>query len=481
MAKDNNLKDFLTDVADSIRRKKGTTDKINPQDFSNEIENIETGIQGVSVEDVIGIGKTLILGENIEPNYIKVGSIDKSINIQGVGNNLAINGENTQVLVLNGSITGENFNPENIKKDVNIFGLIGTYEDNAIEGVTEENGIIYIRENSSNAKIYLGSENNIKDIDIVKNQVNVRLYSNNSKTVCYGSNTQIEMMGTQKAVATNLSPQNIKKGVNVLGHIGTFEGGTDTSDATATANDILLGKTAYGKEGRMVGAIETYDGASDVGEVTPNTLKKLLDNTKSCYYLFNNYKGDNLSDLIQYNDTENVKKFSYTFQQCKATTFPKIDTSNGEEMDYFYMGCGEAIELPQVNTIKATTLSTIYRACVKVKKVDLTHYNSSNTNYSYYSFAYCYQLKAVIIRSFGVGYVLNNNAFTGAYRMLGTTDSTENPNGEQGYVYVPRDMITTLQNETNWSTLQFRALEDYTKDGTTTGEFDDEKAGITYE
>lgn len=41
MAKNDNLKDFLTDVADAIREKKGTTDAINPQDFSSEIASIE--------------------------------------------------------------------------------------------------------------------------------------------------------------------------------------------------------------------------------------------------------------------------------------------------------------------------------------------------------------------------------------------------------------------------------------------------------
>ena len=43
MAKNNNLTDFLTDVADAIRVKKGTTAKINPQDFSSEIASISTG------------------------------------------------------------------------------------------------------------------------------------------------------------------------------------------------------------------------------------------------------------------------------------------------------------------------------------------------------------------------------------------------------------------------------------------------------
>lgn len=42
MAKNDNLKDFVTDVADAIREKKGTTDLINPQDFSAEIKSIES-------------------------------------------------------------------------------------------------------------------------------------------------------------------------------------------------------------------------------------------------------------------------------------------------------------------------------------------------------------------------------------------------------------------------------------------------------
>lgn len=41
MAKYNNLKDFLVDLADAIRTKKGTSDLINPQDFSMEILNLQ--------------------------------------------------------------------------------------------------------------------------------------------------------------------------------------------------------------------------------------------------------------------------------------------------------------------------------------------------------------------------------------------------------------------------------------------------------
>lgn len=55
MAKNNNLTDFLTDVANAIREKKGTSDPINPQNFSDEIASIETGGGGggISGTDVI--------------------------------------------------------------------------------------------------------------------------------------------------------------------------------------------------------------------------------------------------------------------------------------------------------------------------------------------------------------------------------------------------------------------------------------------
>lgn len=51
MAKTNNLTDFLKDLADGIRAKKGISGDINPQDFRSEIESIETGGGGVVAED----------------------------------------------------------------------------------------------------------------------------------------------------------------------------------------------------------------------------------------------------------------------------------------------------------------------------------------------------------------------------------------------------------------------------------------------
>lgn len=54
MAKNNNLHDFLTDVADAIREKKGSSEKINPQNFSEEIRSIESGEMNTFGETMVG-------------------------------------------------------------------------------------------------------------------------------------------------------------------------------------------------------------------------------------------------------------------------------------------------------------------------------------------------------------------------------------------------------------------------------------------
>lgn len=54
---------------------------------------------------------------------------------------------------------------------------------------------------------------------------------------------------------TKLLPENLKAGITCLGVTGELEGGLDTSDATATENDIVVGKTAYAKGKKIEGVI----------------------------------------------------------------------------------------------------------------------------------------------------------------------------------------------------------------------------------
>lgn len=54
----------------------------------------------------------------------------------------------------------------------------------------------------------------------------------------------------------NLLPENLKVGVTCLGVEGTMNSGIDTSDATATINDIAQDKTAYVNGEKITGTLK---------------------------------------------------------------------------------------------------------------------------------------------------------------------------------------------------------------------------------
>ena len=58
MAKTDNLGDFLTDIANSIRTKTQTTDPINAQDFSDKILSIQTGGGGNTLKNLLDARKS---------------------------------------------------------------------------------------------------------------------------------------------------------------------------------------------------------------------------------------------------------------------------------------------------------------------------------------------------------------------------------------------------------------------------------------
>lgn len=316
---------------------------------------------------------------------------------------------------------------------------------------------------------------------------------------------EIDVSSYEKAqvVDENLTAENIAKDVEILGVVGTFEGGTDTTDATATANDILKGKTAYGKEGRIVGAIETYDGASDVGSSGNEQEDGLIEGTLTSYtndrvtqvssFVFrengilteislpnvttiaaNTFSGAKALESVYMPSLETIS--SYAFQNCialKNVTFTNAKTIGRGSL----IGCTSLQHLEFPSLTKTTDTSAIAN-CSNLISVDFHKLESTNV----YMFANCYSLRVVIIRTNNkIANLSSTTIFNECSHILGTYNATYNPNSDKdGYFYVPREKIQEYTSNTNWSVYaeQFRALEDYTIDGTITGKFDFTKVGL---
>lgn len=153
---------------------------------------------------------------------------------------------------------------------------------------------------------------------------------------------------------------------------------------------------------------------------------------------------------------------SYTFAYTKPSNinFPLLETMSTYTFAYITVPC--TVNLP---SLKATTNSG-FRDSKGITRVDL----GSATKIDTLCFYYCNNLEKLILRkSDAICTLQSTNAFTGTKIAGGT-----------GYVYVPRALLSDddatkdYRRATNWSnySTQFRVLEDYTVDGTITGELD---------
>ena len=162
---------------------------------------------------------------------------------------------------------------------------------------------------------------------------------------------------------------------------------------------------------------------------------------------------------------------NYAFYENRTLTsanFPNA-TSVGREVFYY------CVKLTSANISSAMTVDVnVFQTCRKLISVDI----SAATKINNFAFSGCNSLKSVILRSETVCTLVNTNVFTNCYHILGTVNSTYNPTGaKDGYIYVPSHLVESYQSATNWSifSTQFRALEDYTVDGTITGALDPNK------
>lgn len=89
---------------------------------------------------------------------------------------------------------------------------------------------------------------------------NLNIAPTTSEQSFKGVYTEVNVNKVTSSIDSNIRPENIKAGANILGVDGSYEG-VDTSDATALPENILQGKTAYANNEKITGTMEEYDGS----------------------------------------------------------------------------------------------------------------------------------------------------------------------------------------------------------------------------
>lgn len=108
------------------------------------------------------------------------------------------------------------------------------------------------------------------------------------------------------------------------------------------------------------------------GGSSENTLKNVLDATQSCQYLFENYQGTSVDDLITYNDTSNVTDMRNMFSYgSKLSSIPLLNTSNVTSMSKMCFNCRALTSIPQFDTSKVVDMGNMLGLCVKLTTVPL--------------------------------------------------------------------------------------------------------------
>ena len=144
----------------------------------------------------------------------------------------------------------------------------------------------------------------------------------------------------------------------------------------------------------------------------------------------------------------NYATYLGAFSYCTALTsvsFPNL-TSIGTYA-FSYCTALTSVSFPNVTSIGNYAFSS----CTALTSASFPNATSVANN----AFNKCYQLTSVIIGTnlTTVATLNNTNAFNYCFHILGTVNTTYNPNGlKDGYIYVPLALVESYRTATNWST-----------------------------
>lgn len=280
-------------------------------------------------------------------------------------------------------------------------------------------------------------------------------------------------------------------------------GDTAPIQTDAFANAISLIETGGGgdtsiEDGLIEGTLTEYTN-SRVTIVTPSAFRKFTKLTRisfpnvtqvgeSAFMSCSALESVNLPSAV-YIGASNASSAFYGCKKLKSISLPVA--TRIDKLTFGSCNALESVDLPSATNLGenvfegCTSLKNLvfpkvvniareaFSGCHNLESVDL----SACQALGYAIFSNCYSFKTLILRADTMA-SYTSTIHSNCYHFNGKVNSTYNPEGlTDGYIYVPSALVDTYKAGSGWSTYaaQVRALEDYTVDGTITGELDPNK------
>ena len=327
-----------------------------------------------------------------------------------------------------------NITASNIKKDVTILGVTGTFDpqpelqaktatpatsQQVIEPDAGKDGLSSVTISGVTSAIDANIQaSNIKSgvtILGVQGTVNEGITPTGNINITDTNSTNVTNYATAQVVDANLSASNIKKDVSILGVVGTYEETPDleTKTVTYTTNDTYTITPTTGKDGMSEVTVTVNvagggsgcpldwasagwsctDVANSIGADLAYTAQKKAEYENNTITNFATTKAPGLriapkvSILPQnmnsffYNssiayvpmlDTSQVTEMPYAFASSKITTIPLYDTSNVTNLSDCFLNCDALISIPAIDTSSvsgAYDMTSVFSGCTALTTV----------------------------------------------------------------------------------------------------------------
>lgn len=210
-----------------------------------------------------------------------------------------------------------------------------------------------------------------------------------------GVYTEVKSKGVTSEVDENITPNNIKSGVSILGVEGTLEAIDYWSTEPSTDSELNL--KYYLKE-------------------IPKNID--VSNKTRLTNFFGNSKSLEIADLSNWN-TENCTSFNSLFNGCsnlKTVKANDLNTSKITDIGQIFGGNSELeeIDLSNWDTSNLEKINAMFYMCKKLKRIDLKSWVAPKLTTMNQAFFYCSSLEYLDIRNFNFDNVTNSTmAFMG--------------------------------------------------------------------